>query len=133
MRSLKILFTVLVIICVCSVAVALLLSQQNINFDGSIAAVNVEIDKTEVHLGLMAIGETKTDTVTVTNTGTLPVNLSFATNAPYYIHIGWDKENVILQPNESTVATVWVRIMEDTPADVYDFSFSGTVTGTQTT
>lgn len=52
-------------------------------------------------------------------------------NATDYINTTWNQEATTLQPQQVTAATITLTITEDT-AGLTDFSYTITITGTQT-
>ena len=128
-----------------------LISFQNVNStvnrqlpsSGNIAAINVGLymnsactQKLEsIEWGDIAPGESVDKTIYLKNTGTTMIELSMTTNnwnpsiASGPITITWNKEGILLEPSETTSATLTLETLEDT-AGITTFSVSILIIGT---
>ena len=128
-----------------------LISFQNVNStvnrqlpsSGNIAAINVGLymnsactQKLEsIEWGDIAPGESVEKTIYLKNTGTTEIELSMTTNnwnpsiANGPITITWNKEGILLEPGETTSATLTLETLEDI-AGITTFSVSILIIGT---
>lgn len=127
-----------------TITVGVLTANQTMPTSSSISSVNVGVytdgecnnNCTSINWGSLAPGDTITKTVYVKNNGTIPLTLSLTTkswepsNAPIYLTVIWDREGIILEAGNSTVATLTLTA-SNSAANIKTFSFNIDFTGTE--
>ena len=117
---------------------------QSVPSNGTITTVNVGVysdsqctqNCTSIDWGALYPGSSTTKTVYVKNTGTLPITLTITpqswvpTAASSALTLTWDQQNTILDPDQSTSATLTLTAASDT-GSLTDFSFNIIITGTE--
>ena len=117
-------------------------SSQAISSGGTITSMNVEIfnnnDCTQfcnnINWGALTPGDSITQTIYIRNSGNKPITVFMTTenwapaNASTYIKLTWDKENIILNPGQVTIATLTLIAASDTNS-IADFNFDIIITG----
>ena len=107
-----------------AVTLAVLNVQRAIPTSGSIVAVNVgvfsnsgcAVNLTLIDWGVVYLGDSVLRTVYLKNGGNVPLKLTLATagwspsSATSQISIGWDRESSVLDPGQSTPASLTLRV-----------------------
>ncbi len=121
---------------------AILDAQRVIPSSGLVAAVNVGVysdvactlNLTSITWGNVYPGDSVPRTIYVKNTGNVPMTLSMATaawnpaGAAGQITVAWDKENAVLNPGQSTSATLTLSVSPSI-SGVTAFSVNIVITG----
>ncbi len=125
------------------VSAGVLTVSQSVAASGTVTAVNVGVylDSactqacTSVNWGNLSPGNSTTRTVYVKNTGTVPVTLGMSasnwnpTNANTVLSLTWDRNNVVVSPSNSVMATLTLTAAANT-GTVSSFTFNIIITGT---
>ena len=119
-------------------------STQTVTSSGMIAAVNIGVYNdagctqacSSVDWGTLAPGASTSKTIYLKNTGTVPVTLSMTTtswtpsNANTYLTLAWNRQNAIVAPNTSVIATLTLTASANA-GNLTTFTVSIVLTGTQ--
>ena len=91
---------------------------------------------TSLGVGNVSPGSTITQTIYILNSGTIPVTLTMLagdwspTAASAYLELSWNRQNYILDAEDSVSATLTLSVAPDT-AGVTDFNCNVTIIGTE--
>ena len=122
-----------------------LIATQTIPSDGTVtSAANIGVytdsdctqNCTHISWGTLNPDTTTSKTVYVKNTGTVPITLTMTTeswtptDADDYLTLTWNQQNTILDPDETTPATLTLTVAQDT-GDLTGFSLNIIITGTE--
>ena len=122
-----------------------LIATQTIPSDGTVvSAANIGAytdsdctqNCTHISWGTLNPDTTTNKTVYVKNTGTVPITLTMTTeswtptDADDYLTLTWNQQNTILDPDETTPATLTLTVAQDT-GDLTSFSLNIIITGTE--
>lgn len=116
------------------VATALLSDSASIGFSGVITTVDIRASISSIEWGALDPDETATTTFTLYNDGNVPLTLSMSlgnwnpTIAGDYITVSWNRENVVVNAGQNTVATLTIHIASDV-AGFTSFSNEIVITG----
>jgi len=116
------------------VATALLSDSASIDFSGVITTVDIRASISSIEWGALDPDETATTTFTLYNDGNVPLTLSMSlgnwnpTIAGDYITVSWNRENVVVNAGQNTVATLTIHIASDV-AGFTSFSNEIVITG----
>ena len=117
---------------------------QTVSSNGTITTVNVGVysdsqctqNLTSVSWGALYPGNSTTKTIYVKNTGVVPITLTMTTqswtptSASSVLTLTWDQQDTVLDPDQSTSATLTLTADSDT-GSLTDFSFNIIITGTE--
>ena len=120
------------------------ISSQSISSGGTITSMNVEIfnnnDCTQacnnINWGTLIPGDSITQTIYIKNSGNKPTTLFLTTenwtptNASTYLSLSWDKENVNLDPDQVTLASLTLTVELDIDS-ITDFDLDIVITGVE--
>jgi hypothetical protein len=123
--------------------VGLLSVNQSITSQGNVSTVNVGVYSdsgctqtlTSINWGNVSPGASTTKTAYVKNTGNVPITLTMtktgwnpaSANGP--LTITWDRENLVLNANQVTTATLTLSVSSSV-SGITSFSVNVTITGT---
>lgn len=127
------------------ITAGLITTSKTLTSTGSITALNVGIysdsgctqNATSIDWGMIAPGNSTIRTLYVKNIGTIPIILKMTTStwvpstATQYLSLGWDKENYVLNPNLSVMATLTLTA-SSSAGNLTSFSFNIIIGGTDT-
>ncbi len=127
-----------------SLVTAGLITTQNISSNGTVTTVNVGVysdsqctqNCTSISWGTLYPSNSTSRTIYVKNTGTVPVTLSMTagswapTYADDYLTLTWNPQNTVLNPGESTSATLTLSV-DSNAGNLTNFSFNIIITGAQ--
>lgn len=122
---------------------AILQSTETISNSGNIKTVNVSayqdsnctIPLSSFTWGTLDAGSSAVRTMYIKNEGTVPMNLSMATNtwsptnAPTYITVTWNRENATVTPGNNVQANVTLTVSPSITG-IASFTFTMVITGT---
>ena len=122
----------------------LLIANQTVPLTGTITTVNVGVyldaegtqNCTSLNFGSLNPGDTATQIVYIKNTGTAPVTLSMTANnwnptsSSSYLTLSWNRQNTILNAQESIQATLTLTSTANAD-DLSSFGCDLTFTGTR--
>ena len=121
-----------------------IIATQTVASNGTVSSVNVGVysniqcsqNCTSLSWGTLYPGDSTSKTIYVKNTGTIPITLSMTTaswtptTADDYLTLSWNKQNTVLDPGESTPATITLSADSDT-GSLTSFSFNIVIAGAE--
>lgn len=121
-----------------------IIATQTVASNGTVSSVNVGVysniqcsqNCTSLAWGNLYPGDSTSKTIYVKNTGTIPITLSMTTaswtptTADDYLTLSWNKQNTVLDPGESTPATITLSADSDT-GSLTSFSFNIVIAGAE--
>jgi hypothetical protein len=127
-----------------TIVTAGIIATQTVASNGTVSSVNVGVytnsqcnqNCTSLTWGTIDPGDSTSKTVYVKNTGTVPITISMTTeswtptNANNYLTLTWNRQNTVLDPGESTSATIILSVDSNT-GSLTSFSFNIVITGAE--
>jgi hypothetical protein len=121
-----------------------IIATQTVASNGTVSSVNVGVysniqcsqNCTSLSWGTLYPGDSTSKTIYVKNTGTIPITLSMTTEswtpttADDYLTLSWNQQNTVLDPGESTPATITLSADSDT-GSLTSFSFNIVIAGAE--
>jgi archaellum component FlaF (FlaF/FlaG flagellin family) len=121
-----------------------IIATQTVASNGTVSSVNVGVysniqcnqNCTSLKWGTLYPGNSTSKTIYVKNTGTIPITLSMTTEswtpttADDYLTLSWNQQNTVLDPGESTPATITLSADSDT-GSLTSFSFNIVIAGAE--
>jgi hypothetical protein len=127
-----------------TIVTAGIIATQTVASNGTVSSVNVGVytnsqcnqNCTSLTWGTIDPGDSTSKTVYVKNTGTVPITISMTTeswtptNANNYLTLTWNRQNTVIDPGESTPATITLSVDSNT-GSLTSFSFNIVITGAE--